>query len=144
MVAFQTSFGQQVLGHFPLSRFGLGSYFGNGLVRNEGMASTGIAIPSLDHVNLLNPALLPFNRNANLEIDLWYAHRELKIGNDYSQIGGSGPAQLSVAVKVGATGTMLHSTVMFAGGFTKVGAMLSNTVMVCAQVAELPQPSVAR
>lgn len=100
MLSFHATYGQQVLGHFPLSRFGIGSYFGNGLVRNEGMASTGLAIPSPDNVNLLNPAMLPFNRNANLEFDLWYAHRELKVDDKYSQIGGSGPAQISVCLPV--------------------------------------------
>lgn len=88
------------MGQSPVSRFGLGSYFGNTLVRNEGMAGLGIANPSIDHVNLLNPALLPFNRNANLEVDLWYISRQIKIGSSYYSYGGAGPAQLSVCLPV--------------------------------------------
>lgn len=88
------------MGHSPISRFGLGSYFGNTLVRNEGMAGVGVANPSVDHVNLLNPALLTLNRNANLEVDLWFINRELKIGSNYYLNSGAGPAQLSVCLPI--------------------------------------------
>jgi hypothetical protein len=57
----------------------------------------------------------------------------------------TGPVQLSEAVRFcGTAGTKKHSTVIFAGGFVNVGAIISFTVMVCAQVAALPHKSVAR
>ena len=54
------------------------------------------------------------------------------------------PPQLSLVGKlVLAGGTLLaHETVTFAGHVI-VGTVLSKTIIVCAQVAELPQASVA-
>jgi hypothetical protein len=56
------------------------------------------------------------------------------------------PPQLSEAttdpVFMGGT-SLAHSTVIFAGQ-VMVGGVLSNTVITCAHVAELPQASVAR
>ncbi len=53
------------------------------------------------------------------------------------------PEQLSLAVTIGTEGMKIHSAVIF-GGLTNTGAVLSNTVMICVQVAELPQTSVER
>ena len=52
-------------------------------------------------------------------------------------------SQLSVAVTVGGAGTAVHCTVTSAGTPTRVGAVLSWTVMVCVALAVLPQLSVA-
>ena len=92
---------QSIIGHSPLSRFGLGQRLGYGLTRNEGMAGCGIAAPNSDHPNLYNPALLSFNRKVDLDIDLRYAYRTLKWpqSKDY-QTGSGSPAQLSFIIPI--------------------------------------------
>src|SRR5688572_13711335 len=52
-------------------------------------------------------------------------------------------SQLSVAVTVAAVGIAPQSTVTLAGALSKVGGVLSVTVIVCVAVAVLPQLSVA-
>lgn len=94
-------FSQSVTGHSPISRFGLGSSWGYGLSRNEGMGACGLASPSQDHVNFINPALLPYTEKVNLEIDLRYINRSVKVGDSYSyQNGGGGPAQVSISIPI--------------------------------------------
>lgn len=91
---------QNVMGLSPISRFGLGTNLGYPLSRNEGMSGVGIATPGFDHLNLLNPALLGFNRHANLEVDLWYVNRNLNIKGQKSTFAGAGPGQISVGLPV--------------------------------------------
>lgn len=65
------------------------------------MGSCGIASPSQDHVNLMNPALLPFTEKVNFEIDLRYLDRMIKVGEQYSyENGGGGPAQFSISIPI--------------------------------------------
>src|SRR5215510_1978810 len=52
-------------------------------------------------------------------------------------------SQLSVAVTVAAAGILSHCAVMLAGTPTRVGAVLSWTVIVCVAVAVVPQLSTA-
>lgn len=59
---------------------------------------------------------------------------------------GAGPVQLSLVVTpaiFGAGTWEAHCTVRLAGQVIE-GGVLSNTVITCIQVAELPQASVAR
>jgi hypothetical protein len=89
------------MGHAPISRFGVGQISGIGLARNEGMAGAGLAGPSQDHPNLLNPALLAFNEKVNLNFDLWYAFRSLKVpGAAAFETGLGGPRFVSISVPV--------------------------------------------
>ena len=79
----------------------MGQSFGYGLTRNEGMAGCGLAVPNSDHPNLINPALLSFNRKVDLDIDLRYVYRDLKgPGNSSLSDGGGGPAQVSFIVPI--------------------------------------------
>jgi len=94
-------YSQSNSGHSPLSRFGLGQITGIGLSRNEAMAGSGLASPSGDHPNFLNPALLSFNEKVNLNFDLQYKYRALKVGSSYSYSTGSGgPSFISIVVPV--------------------------------------------
>jgi len=45
----------------PFSSFGIGDYYGNGLVHNQGMGGVGISNPQTWYLNNQNPALLVFN-----------------------------------------------------------------------------------
>ena len=45
----------------PFSAYGIGDYYGNGLVHNQGMGGVGISNPQSWYVNNQNPALLVFN-----------------------------------------------------------------------------------
>ena len=59
---------------------------------------------------------------------------------------GAGPEQLSLVVTLAGFGTgtwLAHCTVNGAGQVS-VGGVLSNTVMICTHVAELPHASVDR
>ena len=58
------------------------------------------------------------------------------------KLTGTVVSQLSVAVTLGAAGIPSHSTVSLAGTPTSSGSTVSTTVIVCTQVAVLPQPSV--
>ncbi len=85
--------------HSPISRFGIGQFTGIGLARNESMAGCGIASPSGDHPNFLNPALLTFNEKVNLNFDLRYAFQSIKVSDSYSYSSGSGgPSFISMVV----------------------------------------------
>jgi hypothetical protein len=100
-VIFQKVMAQSIIGHSPISRFGIGQSFGSGLTRNEGMAGCGLAVPNSDHPNLINPALLSFNRKVDLDIDLRYVYRNLRgPGNASLNDGGGGPAQLSFIIPI--------------------------------------------
>jgi len=92
---------QSIIGHTPISRFGLGQTLGYGLTRNDGLAGCGLAAPHSDHPNLMNPALLSFNRKVNLDFDLRYSFRTLSWPNtpDY-QTGSGSPAQLSFIIPI--------------------------------------------
>ena len=85
----------------PLSRYGLGTGVGYGLTRNLAMGNAGVVTPNQDHASLLNPALLTYTPKVNLEVDLYYTYRNLKVGNGYSYTGASGgPSNLSVSLPV--------------------------------------------
>ncbi|MBA4144619.1 MAG: hypothetical protein C0523_02555 [Cytophaga sp.] len=45
----------------PFSSFGIGDYYGNSLVHNQGMGGVGISNPQTWYLNNQNPALLVFN-----------------------------------------------------------------------------------
>jgi len=93
------SHAQSNISHSPVSRFGIGQMTGIGLARNESMAGCGIATPSGDHPNFLNPALLTFNEKVNLNFDLRYSFQSIKVGNSYSYSSGSGgPSFISMIV----------------------------------------------
>lgn len=92
---------QSITGHSPVSRFGLGQTWGYGLSRNDGMGGCGLATPSQDHVNLINPALLPYTEKVNLEADIRYLYRDVKVGENYTYgNGGGGPSQFSVSIPI--------------------------------------------
>ena len=58
-MAFVSAKGQAA--YTPFSSFGIGDYYGNGLVHNQGMGGIGISNPQSWYVNNQNPALLVFN-----------------------------------------------------------------------------------
>lgn len=65
------------------------------------MGGCGLATPSQDHVNLINPALMPFTEKVNLEADIRYLYRDVKVGESYTYgNGGGGPSQFSVSIPI--------------------------------------------
>ncbi len=66
------------------------------------MAGCGQVVPDQDHPNLLNPALIHFNRKVNLNSDLRYSFRRLnQVGQNELQQGAAGPALISIVVPLG-------------------------------------------
>lgn len=55
----QTAFGQAASS--PFSTFGLGEFYGNSLIQNQGMGGIGVSQPQFWSLNNQNPALLVFN-----------------------------------------------------------------------------------
>lgn len=71
-----TSFAQ--LSKSPYSIQGIGDLQGMGLISNESMGGTGIALGSQFHINTLNPALLPLNYTTTFDIGAVGETRNLK------------------------------------------------------------------
>lgn len=71
-----TSFAQ--LSKSPYSIQGIGDLQGMGLIPNESMGGTGIALGSQFHINTLNPALLPLNYTTTFDIGAVGETRNLK------------------------------------------------------------------
>lgn len=80
---------QNTTGHSPYSRFGLGDLSSQGGTRAMGMAETGVAAPSDENINLLNPALLTYNRVTNFQIDLYGQRKKMATSSaSESSVGG--------------------------------------------------------
>ncbi len=58
------------IGNTPLSELGLGELMPDGSTREQAMGEAGAAAPSREHISLLNPANLWYNRQVNLEVGL--------------------------------------------------------------------------
>jgi len=91
---------QSKIGNSPLSKFGLGLLFPDGLSRNLGMGNVGIANVGQDHLNLQNPALLPFNRNVNVEGGYHILNKNFNNEQISSNTWGGGPLHLSIGLPV--------------------------------------------
>ena len=78
-VAFHSgSFGQAASS--PYSSLGLGAYFGNVLIHNQGIGGVGDSQPQFWFINNMNPALLVFNGLTTFEAGIVIENR--KIGSD--------------------------------------------------------------
>ena len=97
----QQAISQSIIGHSPISRFGLGQSLGHGVTRVESMAGVGIASPHSDHPNLINPALLAYNEKVQFDIDLKYWYRNLSgPGSASYKAGAGGLAHFSIIIPV--------------------------------------------
>lgn len=88
------AYGQGTTGHSPYSRFGLGDLFPQGGSRSWAMGETGIASPSDDNINVLNPALLPYNRVTNFQADAYWQRKKLSNNSDNQKATGGGLSNL--------------------------------------------------
>lgn len=64
----------------PYSSLGLGDYYGNALIHNQGMGGVGYSQPQYWFINNMNPALLVFNSLTTFEAGIVMENR--KITND--------------------------------------------------------------
>lgn len=94
------------IGHNPLSRQGFGYLSPNNQTRNLGMGSAGSASPTVDEINLQNPAFLWFNRATTLSLNLYSQPNWLSAGEQRQNTGAGGPALLGLTVPVSRKLTM--------------------------------------
>ena len=73
----------------PFSYLGIGEYYGNALVHNQGMAGVGISNPQYFYLNNQNPALLVFNRYTVFEGGFIGERRTVR-GSESSETNGNG------------------------------------------------------
>ncbi len=80
----------QSLGNSPYSRLGLGEpTYGAGLIRNQGMAGTGVAAPNGAYVNELNPALAWQTRSVTFDVGLTGQLKDLKTPTQTQRTGNA-------------------------------------------------------
>lgn len=88
------------MGNSPVSRLGAGELVQRGSLRSLTMGNTGLGNPDPDYVNLENPALLTFNRQANIEIGINAFFRDIKDQNSSISTLGGGISYFSIAVPI--------------------------------------------
>ncbi|SFC59396.1 Long-chain fatty acid transport protein [Flexibacter flexilis DSM 6793] len=91
---------QNTTGHSPYSRFGLGDLSSQGGSRAMGMAETGVAAPSDENINLLNPALLTYNRVTNFQIDLYGQRKKMSTSSASETSTGGGLTNLAFSFPI--------------------------------------------
>jgi hypothetical protein len=101
-----SGFSQSKIGNSPLSRYGLGLQFADGLSRNHGMGNVGIANIGQDHLNMQNPALLQYNRFVNIEGGYHLQHKYFKNEISSSNRSGGGPLHLIIGLPVSKKATV--------------------------------------
>ncbi len=98
------------IGNSPLSEFGFGDQAPGVMSRNLGMGLTGVSHYSVDHQNTQNPALLFYNRVANLEMSLLANNKIMRddrlntqrtFGGGVNSLGLSFPVTKSATVSIG-------------------------------------------
>ncbi len=90
----------QTISNTPYSRFGIGEINPEGFVRNIGMGNTGVASPSNEFVNIINPALLYYNRLTTFEAGLDGSARILSDNNATRRSGNINLGYLAFAFPV--------------------------------------------
>lgn len=70
------SFGQAASS--PYSSLGLGDYYGNALIHNQGMGGVGFSQPQFWYINNMNPALLVFNSLTTFEAGIVGENRNIQ------------------------------------------------------------------
>lgn len=93
-------YGQGSTGHSPYSRFGLGDLAPQGGSRGLGMAETGVASPSDDNINLLNPALLVYNKVTNFQMDSYWQRKKMADGTNKQNATGGGLSNLAFSFPI--------------------------------------------
>ncbi len=88
VVASANAWGQSA--RSPISSFGIGDLYGNGLVHNQGMGGIGVSQPQTWFPNNQNPALLVFNNLTGFAAGIYGEKRTVK-GDTLSEsnIGGT-------------------------------------------------------
>lgn len=91
----------QSLGNAPYSRLGLGEAMpGAGLLRNQGMAGTGVAAPSTEFVNELNPALAWATRNVTFDVGVSGQLKELQTATQKQRTGNATLSYFALAIPI--------------------------------------------
>jgi hypothetical protein len=90
----------QTISNSPYSRFGIGEINPEGFVRNIGMGNTGVAAPSTEFVNIINPALLYYNRLTTFEAGIDGNGRILSDANARSRTGNMNLGYLAFSFPV--------------------------------------------
>lgn len=123
----------------PFSYLGIGEYYGNALVHNQGMAGVGISNPQYFYLNNQNPALLVFNRYTVFEGGFIGERRTVR-GSESSETNGNGNLNYLITafpVKFNrwttSIGLMPYSTVNYKLNYTEGVGGSTNTVDVTEQ-----------
>jgi hypothetical protein len=94
------------VGNSPFSRLGLGESLPEGGSRQQALGEAGAGSGSTEHINLLNPAQLFYNRTANFEAISRIGIRSLSDGNVYQRSVRFSPLHISIALPVTKWGTL--------------------------------------
>jgi hypothetical protein len=120
----------------PFSSFGIGEYFGNGLVHNQGMAGVGISNPQTWYLNNQNPALLVFNTFATFEAGYLLDRRSVRNSSatEKNTNGNINYLVLGLPIKRGkwttSVGVMPYTSVNYKLSYTQAIENSTNTVDV--------------
>lgn len=84
----------------PYTSIGIGDLNGMGLAHNAAMGDVGIANPTVWHINLMNPALLPYNSLTVFEIGVEGENRTVSNELNSVKVGTGGFKYLTFAFPV--------------------------------------------
>lgn len=91
----------QNLGNSPYSRLGIGEAApGAGLLRNQGMGGTGVAAPSGQYVNELNPALAWHTRYVTFDVGITGQLKDLKTKTNSQRTGNANLSYFALALPI--------------------------------------------
>lgn len=120
----------------PFSYLGIGEYYGNALVHNQGMAGVGVSNPQYFYLNNKNPALLVFNRFTNFSAG-FIGEKRTVVGNGTSESNANANLNyliMGFPVKLGrwssSLGVSPYSTVNYRLNYTDSIEGSTNTVQV--------------
>ena len=80
------------IGTSPFSRIGIGDFLPEGGTRQQALGSAGVGSGNSENINLINPAMLYYNRVANFEFDSKVLIRQVKSGISTRKTGNWTPA----------------------------------------------------
>ena len=103
----------------PFTVVGIGELNGMGMSHNTAMGGVGIANPTVWHINLMNPALLPYNSLTVFEIGVEGENRKISNNLGKVKVGTAGFKYLNFAFPIipakwtSSIGLMPYSTVNY-------------------------------
>jgi hypothetical protein len=91
----------------PYSRVGLGDLQRPNSINSFASGGTGIALGSMTHINLLNPALLPLNRYTSFEVSVFMERKNLSDNENSQKDVGGNIGYMALQLPVSRTSSLL-------------------------------------